>query len=89
MQVPRNIQFTRLIKVNGRLKEFNFRKRNREDGPQYNVDVSDERNNRFMFTMVNTSLGWKISPASLPGWILDSEGGLHDAILNEEETMYS
>lgn len=87
MQVPRNIQFTRLIKVNGRLKEFNFRKRNLENGPQYDVDVSDERNNRYMFTMLNSSLGWKISPGALPTWITDIESGLHDAILKEEEAM--
>ena len=87
MLVPRNIQFTRLIKVSGRLKEFNFRKRNLENGPQYDVDVSDERNNRYCFTMLNTSLGWKISPGTLPSWIADIEPGLHDAILKEEEAM--
>ena len=44
----KNIQFTKLIKVDGRLREFNFRKMTQSSGIQFSVDVSDDKGNRIM-----------------------------------------
>jgi hypothetical protein len=47
LKFVKNIQFTRLIKCDGQLKEFNFRKPNgRIEGP-FTVDVIDTGNKRI------------------------------------------
>jgi hypothetical protein len=68
----KNIQFSRLIKINGVLKEFNFRKPNRKDSP-FTVDVIDERANRIIFYMQKTDETWNILPQTLPVWIQQYE----------------
>lgn len=83
MLFRKNIQFTRLIKANGRLKEFNFRKSNPQ-GKIYEVDVSDEQGNRFMFNMQLGDDGWKLKGALLPLWVSEVENSLESAILEEE-----
>jgi hypothetical protein len=79
----KNIQFTRLIKINGQLKEFNFRKPTPES-KTYHVDVGDERGNRHIWSMEPENGTWKIKMALLPSWILDAEQ-LLDAVIQEEE----
>lgn len=79
----RNIQFTKLFKVNGSLKEFNFRKGNNSIDGFFSVDVSDERGNRIMLQMQKTDDQWKIITTGLPNWIMDKEQVLSEAI--EEE----
>jgi len=83
MFIIKNIQFTRLFKVNGYLKEFNFRKSNPTLQGKLSVDTIDERGNRIMFHMEKSDTGWKIIPQELPGWIMDQEGDL-DAAIQEE-----
>jgi len=80
----KNIQFSRLIKVNGQLKEFNFRKPTPES-KIYNVDIGDERGNRFIWSMEQADGQWKIKGGLLPGWIVESET-LLDAAINEVES---
>jgi hypothetical protein len=80
----RNIQFSRLIKVNGQLKEFNFRKPSPESST-YNVDIGDERGNRFIWSMEQSEGQWKIKGGLLPSWIVDSEN-LLDAAITEVES---
>ncbi len=79
----KNIQFTKLIKVDGKLKEFNFRKPNGKQEGLFTVDVIDERGNRIIFKMEKTDARWKIISHELPAWVLDSEDNFHDLI--EEE----
>ena len=68
-----NIHFSLLIKVDGRLKEFNFRKR-AEDS--YDADTADDRGNRWQFKWKRGAEGWEILALApgLPTWIPDNRG---------------
>ena len=80
----RNIQFSRLIKAEGRLREFNFRKTGNNTGEERcSVDTVDDRGNRIIFSMLRENGIWKLGSALLPKWITQYEGDLHEAI--EEE----
>lgn len=79
----RNVQFTKLIKVNGYLKEFNFRKSNPKPEGIFFVDVNDDRGNRIVLEMKKEAEGWKITTASVPDWIRDKETVFNELI--EEE----
>lgn len=80
----RNIHFTRLLKADGRQREFNFRKITPESGEAvFSVDVSDDRGNRLIFRMSKQGSEWKIDPQALPAWIIDNESAFHRII--EEE----
>jgi hypothetical protein len=86
IEVKKNIHFTKLVKVNGRLKEFNFRKLGGPNEGQFTVDVSDDRGNRILFRMQKEQDSWKIfpqPPQQLPSWVMDKESTFHDLI--EEE----
>ena len=83
IQFKKNIQFTRHVKVSGRVREFNFRKIPGIPQELFHVDVSDERSNRIMFKMQKTDNQWKIVDQQLPAWIYEGELKLHDLI--EEE----
>lgn len=79
-----NIAYTRLLKIRGRLREFNFRKQPNLEGT-YHVDCTDDRGLRFMFLMHQTPEGsWKASCPDLPAWILEAEGVIAAAIAEEE-----
>jgi hypothetical protein len=80
----RNIQFTKLLKTEGRLREFNFRKLTGLNEGLITVDVGDDRGNRIMFTMQQHGNDWTLyNPPSLPAWIVDSEHNLSEIIENE------
>lgn len=79
----KNIQFTRLIKVNGRLREFNFRKPNNSEESQFSVDVIDEWSSRIMFNMKKNDNGWEIVQKDIPAWLLENEKVFNDIILEE------
>jgi hypothetical protein len=79
----RNIQFTRLLKAEGRLREFNFRKQNGLAEGLFTVDVVDDRGNRILFRMEKGDSGWKIVHQQLPEWVWKNEANLNDLI--EEE----
>jgi hypothetical protein len=79
----RNIQFTKVLKADGRQREFNFRKSNGEQESIFTVDVSDDRGNRIIFKMQKEQGNWKINPQQVPAWIKDNEAVFSDII--EEE----
>jgi len=79
----KNIQFTKLIKINGKLKEFNFRKPNSKQEGLFTVDVINENGTRIIFKMELLENKWKIIDNELPLWILEKETTFHESI--EEE----
>lgn len=83
MLTIKNIQFSKLIKIEGRLREFNFRKLTPDQTILFSIDVADERQNRIIFQMKKENESWKIITLSLPQWILLNEEKFHEAI--EEE----
>jgi hypothetical protein len=83
MDLIKNIQFTRLFKVGGYLKEFNFRKSNATQKGKASIDTIDERGNRIMFFIEKSDTGWKILPQELPQWIMDLEEELSSIMLEE------
>jgi hypothetical protein len=85
IQFIRNIQFTKLVKADGRLREFNFRKSNGLQEGLFTVDVSDDRGNRLVFKMEKEGNDgiWKILKQQLPPWIWENEATYHTLI--EEE----
>ncbi|HEY8397359.1 MAG TPA: hypothetical protein VIK80_05420 [Flavihumibacter sp.] len=84
IQFVKNIQFTRLIKAEGRLREFNFRKMVILQETLFSVDVVDDRGNRIMFRMrKGDNNQWSIIPQPLPNWVLEQEKQMSEMI--EEE----
>ena len=80
----KNVQFSRLVKADGSLKEFNFRKHSdQQGGILFSVDVCDTRNNRIAFKMQQKESAWKIMQAQLPEWVTTNEQVFHQVI--EEE----
>lgn len=79
----KNIQFTKLVKADGQLREFNFRKISGSKEGMFSVDVSDDRGNRKMFKMQKTENTWKIMADELPDWIWKNESIFNELI--EEE----
>jgi len=82
MNTATNIAFTLLIKINGRQKEFNFRKRQDDN---YDTDTNDEYGNRYIFRMIRAEEGWKISGKSLPAWLTENERLIHEALEEKGE----
>jgi hypothetical protein len=83
IQFIKNIHFTRLLKINGRLREFNFRKIKDPQFELFSVDVCDDRGNRIMFKMQKENNTWRVVPHPLPEWIHDNEGNLSELIEDE------
>lgn len=79
----RLIQFTRLVKVEGRLREFNFKKVKSPDEEVFNVNVCTERGDRIIFNMQKKESNWRIIPDEVPKWISQSETILNEAIEDE------
>ena len=79
MAIATNITFTILIKVNGRLREFNFRKRR---DLFYDTDTNDERDNRYTFRMIRENDQWKISGSEIPDWISKNEALISQSLEN-------
>ncbi|WP_126973667.1 hypothetical protein [Gynurincola endophyticus] len=84
IQFVKNVQFTKLLKVEGRLREFNFRKLGGENEGIFTVDVVDDRGNRILFRVQkDESLNWRIQPQQLPKWVIDTESKLHEILEDE------
>ncbi len=84
IQFIRNIQFTKLVKADGRLREFNFRKSNGLQEGIFTVDVSDDRGNSYRIPHAERRYGvWKIVKQQMPAWVWENEEGFHTLI--EEE----
>jgi hypothetical protein len=79
----KNIQFTKLIKANGRLKEFNFRKLHDNKEGMFTVDVVDERDSRIFFNLQKIDNNWKIIKQALPEWVLENEAVYNELIEDE------
>jgi hypothetical protein len=69
MQQIKNIQFTKLIKAGGRLREFNFRKSMGVDGPLFTVDVADEKGSRHYILFRQKDKEWTLKTTNIPSWI--------------------
>ncbi len=64
------IHFSRLVKIEGRLREFNFRKNNTAGGHVFDVDTADDRNNRLFFRLSKDSGEWELhTTQNMPDWI--------------------
>ncbi len=87
-QFHRNIQFTKLLKAEGRLREFNFRKTNGLHEELFTVDVSDDRGNRIMFKMHKKDDSWKIKDQPLPDWIRDNEARFNELIEEDLRSVH-
>ena len=83
MKFVKNIQFTRTIKADNRLREFNFRKLGGLQEGIFTVDVVDDRGNRIMFRMQKDDNTWRIVNQPLPEWIISSERVFNDLIEGE------
>ncbi len=79
----KNIQFSKLIKANGKLKEFNFLKINVQQESVFTVDVVVERDSRVFFNIKKVDNSWRIIELPLPKWILENESSFSEII--EEE----
>ncbi len=80
----KNIQFTKLIKADGRLREFNFRRYKTGNQPDvFSINVVDNRDNRIIFEMHKVDSAWKITKQQLPAWIMENEKAFHESIDEE------
>jgi hypothetical protein len=80
----RAVQFTRLLKAGGRLREFNFRKINVDPNRElFSVNVCDDRGERIFFNMQKDQNDWRFGSNPLPAWISQQENQLHAAIEDE------
>lgn len=75
------LQFTRLIKANDRVREFNFTRPSLVSDNIFRVDVSDDRGNRIIFNLRKEDNNhWKITEQDLPNWIYETEAELQNGI---------
>ena len=80
----KNVQFTKLVKADGQLREFNFRKISGSKEGLFSVDVSDDRGNRKMFKMQRSQNSWRLQAEDqVPDWITKNEEVFNQLI--EEE----
>jgi hypothetical protein len=72
MTIQRHIAFTKLIKAEGRLREFNFRRKAGAQGAVYDIDVSDQYGRRHYFHLQQQGKDWLATNQEIPGWIADA-----------------
>jgi hypothetical protein len=84
MPYHRNIAFTVLIKINGRLREFNFRRRN---ATLYDVDTNDERGERYFFRAENVQERWSVAGVNLPAWVSEGETVIAETLVAQEKAF--
>ena len=66
------IHFSRLVKIDGRLREFNYRKNNNAGVYVFDVDTADDRGNRIFMRLLKEDNEWQLtSKQELPPWIAD------------------
>ncbi len=84
----KNIQFTKIIKADGRLREFNFTRHNGHDLPvMFSINVTDNHFQRVYFEMLKENDSWKIQEQQIPAWVKENENNLHLVI--EEELNHT
>lgn len=75
-----NIAFSKIVKINGCLWEFNFRKYPASSN-NFHVDVTDEKGRRLFFNLQKNENGsWKTGATELPEWVRQSETVLGSVI---------
>lgn len=84
LEVSKNVQFTRLLKADGRLREFNFRKLGGLHNGMFGVDVVNDRGDRIIFKLVKENADWKIFDRDVPAWVTAAAAELHEIL---EETL--
>lgn len=78
-----NIAFSKIIKINGRNFEFNFRKLPWL-AEHFHVDVTGEKGERIFFTLVKKEGSyWELVTQDVPNWIIDATTIIGGAV--EEE----
>jgi hypothetical protein len=82
-EVEKNLQFTKHIKAEGRLREFNFTRHSGIREGLFTVDVVDDRGNRLIFEMKQSGNNWNITNTNLPQWIINCNAVLQEAIETE------
>lgn len=85
-ELRRNLQFTKLIKAEGRLREFNFTRHNVLGETSFTVDVVDDRGNRIIFRMHRSGNGWGTNNHDAPDWVMNNEHLLQQFIEEEMST---
>ncbi|HOZ95342.1 MAG TPA: hypothetical protein PKY86_10025 [Niabella sp.] len=64
------IHFSRLVKIEDRLREFNFKKNNNAGDYVFDVDTANDRGNRIFFRMQRTGNEWSASSEQpMPEWV--------------------
>ncbi|MCH5596811.1 hypothetical protein [Niabella ginsengisoli] len=64
------IHFSRLVKINERLREFNYKKNNTAGDYVFDVDTADDRGNRIFFRLSKNDNEWTLnSTHAIPDWI--------------------
>lgn len=66
-------QFTLIVPVNGRQREFNFRQRSNE---LFNGNTADERGERHYFDVIVENGEWKFKDQLLPAWLKPHEAAV-------------
>lgn len=84
MPYLKNIAFTALIKINGRLREFNFRRRHEL---LYDGDTNDERGERYFFNAQKVNDQWTLTGSVLPSWIILHQIPITEAIVKQEQEI--
>jgi hypothetical protein len=82
---PKNIQFTNLIKADGRLHEFNFRKSVTANGPLFTVDVADKNGSRHYIFFHFADKHWLLKTRNNPAWIEEVIPKIQQAIETHEQ----
>ena len=74
-----NVHFSLLIRIDNRMREFNFRQRPEK---RYDVDVSDERGIRHYFHIDGDPASFSLRGNALPEWISINEKTIFSALEN-------
>ncbi len=85
LEFKKAVQFSLLLKVGGRLREFNFRKINRPNEEKFSVNVCNDKGERILFDMKENDSEWDfITPTgNLPLWISDARNDIREALSEE------
>jgi hypothetical protein len=69
LEFQKHIQFTRIIKAGGRLREFNFLKGHETEGAIFYVDVPDGKDYRHFLVFKQQHEDWVLEKTELPPWL--------------------
>ena len=84
-----NIAFSKILKINDRLWEFNFRRLPGEYSSYY-ADVTNEHGTRIPFSIYKSADGtWRATSNKLPLWIASAESLIGETIEEAEREIMS